>query len=102
MLLVSTTEYPADPAGKLVGTEQSLGLYYLAFGVDPLGLYRIEPGALGGQKAWHYPHSAAAVCDLAVVGGDPGSDLSALVPAGIVPDHKQGLSLPAAASLSQQ
>src|SRR5215210_130488 len=91
MLVMRTTEDPADPICELIGTEQPLGLCDLAFAMNPLGLYRIEPGALGGQKAWHYPHSAAAVFDLAVVGGDPASHLSAFMPAGVVPDHKQSL-----------
>ena len=56
MLVVRTTEDPADSVGKLISSKQSLGLYYLAFGVDPLGLYGVEPRALGWQKARYYPN----------------------------------------------
>src|SRR5687767_673967 len=91
MLLVSTAEYPADSIGEFVGTEQPLGLRDLAFAVNPLRLYRIEPRALGRQQTGHYPHSAAAVFDLAVVGSDPVTYLVAFMPAGVVPDQKQGL-----------
>jgi hypothetical protein len=49
MLVMRTTEYPADPLSKLVSAKQSLGLRDLAFAVDPLGLYGVEPGALGGH-----------------------------------------------------
>src|SRR5215210_4122158 len=91
MFLVGAAEYPADPLGQFVSAERSLGLNDLAFAVDPLRLYRIEPRALGGQKAGHYPHPAPVVFDLAVVGGDPVAHLFALVPGGVVPDQKQRL-----------
>jgi hypothetical protein len=50
MLLVSTAEDVANPLGELVSTEQPLGLYDLAFAMNPLGLNRVEPRALGGQQ----------------------------------------------------
>ena len=86
MLVVRTTEDRADPVCQLVCAEQSLGLRDLAFAVDPLGLYSIEPRALGGQKARYYPNPPAAGFNPAVVGGDPVTHLSALVPACVVPD----------------
>ena len=94
MLFVITAEDTANPLGELVCTEQPLGLNYLAFGVDPLGLYRIEPRALGGQQRWHYPNPTAAGFDTAVVGADPISHLMALVPTSVVPDKKQSLLTP--------
>src|SRR3712207_8872565 len=56
MLFVSTAEDPADPVGKLVNTEQPLGLNYLPLAMNPLRLDRIEPRALGGQQTRHYSH----------------------------------------------
>jgi hypothetical protein len=53
MLFVSAAKDPANPVGKLVSAQQPLGLNYLAFAVDPLGLYRVEPGALDGQQTWN-------------------------------------------------
>src|SRR5215218_7838601 len=96
MLVMRTSEDPADSVGELISAEQSLGLCDFAFAMNPLGLYRIEPRALGRQQARHYPHPtfATTVFELAVVGGDPASHLSAFVPGGIVPDHKQGLLAP--------
>src|SRR5215218_6364504 len=96
MLFVSTAEDFANPLGEFVSTEQPLGLNYLAFAVDPLGLYCIEPRALGGQQTRHYPHPsfATTVFDSAVVGGDPASDLMASMPACVVPDKKQSLLTP--------
>src|ERR671910_2231617 len=96
MLFVSTAEDFANPLGELVSTEQPFGLNYLAFAVDPLGLYCIEPRALGGQQTWHYPNPTATRFYLAVVGDDPISHLMALVPTSVVPDQKQSLlaSLP--------
>src|SRR5215204_6639012 len=96
MRLMDTAEGPTNPIGELISTEQPLGLNYLAFAMNPLGFYRVEPRALGGQQTRHYPHSgfASAVFDLAVVGGDPLPDLVALMPGGVVPDKKQGLLAP--------
>ncbi len=50
MLVMRTTEDPANPLGKLVGARQTVGLYHFALAVDPLGLYRVQPRALLGQK----------------------------------------------------
>ena len=94
MLFVSTAEDPANPICELVSAEQPLGLDHLAFGVDPLGLDRVEPRALGGQKARYYPNPMAAGLDSAVVGVDPPPHPTAFVPARIVPDQKQGLFVP--------
>src|SRR5215212_1617185 len=91
MLVMRTTEDPADPLSKLVSAKQSLGLRDLAFAVDPLGLYGVEPRALGGQQARYYPNPKAAGFDFSVVRCDPLSNLSAFVPACVVPDKQQGL-----------
>src|SRR5215207_43502 len=94
MLFVSTAEDFANPLGELVSTEQPLGLNHLAFAMNPLRLYRVEPRALGGQQTRHYPDPMAAGFDTAVVGGDPASDLMAFMPACVVPDKKQSLLTP--------
>src|SRR5215204_1830895 len=94
MLFVSTAEDLANPVGELVSTQQPLGLNYLAFAMNPLRLYCVEPRALGGQQTRHYPEPMAAGFDLAVVGGDPASHLMAFMPGGIVPDKKQSLFAP--------
>jgi hypothetical protein len=99
MLVMWTSEDPADPICELISTEQPLGLCDLAFAMNPLGLYRIEPRALGRQQAGHYPHPtfATTVFDSAVVGGDPVSHLSAFVPGGIVPEIRSRAFLPLSA-----
>ena len=94
MLFVSTAEDFANSLGELVSTEQPLGLSYLAFAMNPLGLYCIEPRALGGQQTRHYPDPMATGFDTAVVGADPASDLMAFMPACVVPDKKQSLLAP--------
>ena len=51
MRLVDTAEGPTDPVGELVSAEQSLRLDYLAFAVDPRGLYRtLSQGLLVGRR----------------------------------------------------
>ena len=94
MRLVGTSESSADPIGELVSTEQSLGLEHLAFTVNPLGLDGVEPRALGGQEARYDSYPTASVLGFPVMGGDPASDLSALMPACVVPDKKQSLLAP--------
>src|SRR5215216_527275 len=91
MFFVITAEDPANPPSELLSTEQPLGLNYLVLAVNPLGLDRIEPRAPGGQQTRHYPDPTAAIFDLAVVGGDPLSHLSAFVPACVVPGQEQSL-----------
>src|SRR5829696_5245328 len=91
MFFVITAEEPANPLSELVSTGHSLGLNYLAFAVNPLGLDRIEPRAPGGQQTRHYADPTAPILDLAVLGGDPLSHLSAFVPACVVPDQEQSL-----------
>src|ERR671939_1074862 len=82
-----TIEDSADSLGQLVSGEQPLGLYDLALAMDPLGLHRVEPRALLGQKAAYDPHSFAAAFDSSVVRSDPLSDLFGDVPGGVVPDQ---------------
>src|SRR4029453_8091249 len=54
----------------------------------------VEPRALGGQGARYDSYPTASVLNFPVMGGDPASDLSALMPACVVPDKKQGLFAP--------
>src|SRR5215208_8305868 len=98
---MSAAEDPTDPIRKLVSREHHIGLDRLALAVDPLGLDRVEPRALLGQKAGYYAHSVATVFDLPVVGGEPFLDELALVPACVVPDQEQSLLLPMASSFWQ-
>ena len=93
MFLVSAAEDTANTIGKLVGSEQSLGLSNLAFAMDPLWLDGVQPRALFGQKARNYAHPSFATfgLNLAVMGGYPVAHFFALVPGGVVPDQKQRL-----------
>src|SRR5215210_343892 len=91
MLVMWTTEYPADPIRELVCSQQTVGFYDLALAVYPLGLDGVQPRTLLGQKAAYDPHSAAAVLDAAIVLAEPAPDLLGDVPGGVVPDQKQDL-----------
>src|SRR5215203_4329360 len=91
MLVVRTSEDRAHSLGQLVSCEQPLGLYNLALAMNPLGLHRVEPRALLGQKAAYDPHSLATVFNFSVVGGDPLSDLFGDVPGSVVPDQHPNL-----------
>lgn len=91
MLVMRTTEDPADPLGELVGAQQSVGLDDLALSMNPLGLYGIEPRALLRKQADDNPHSTSALFDLPVVSSEPAPDLPGDVPASVVPDEQQNL-----------
>ena len=61
--------------------------------MEPHGLDGVEPGALDRQVAVDDADASARLLDLLVVGADPGADLGADVPGGVVPDQQQrGLS----------
>jgi hypothetical protein len=66
-----TVEDQAYSLSQLVSREQPVGLYHLALAMNPLGLHRVEPRALFGQKAAYDPHSLATVFDFPVVRDDP-------------------------------
>ena len=81
MLVVRAAESRADPICQLVGTEQTIRLDHLAFAMNPLGLHRIEPRTLLGQKTGDDPHSsfAAVLFDFPVTLANPAPDLSRLM-----------------------
>ena len=87
MLVMRTSEYPAYPIRKLVGSEQLLRLDHLALAVYPLGLYGVEPRALLRKQSAHDPHPsfASALLDPAVVLTQSAPDLFGDVPTGVVP-----------------
>src|SRR5215210_4407049 len=92
MLVVRTSERRADSFGQLVGAQQTVGLYNLAFAVNPLGLYGIEPRALLGQQASNNPHPfLLTLFEGSVVRSDPAANLAAYMPACVVPDQHQRL-----------
>jgi hypothetical protein len=86
---VRAAEGGADAVGQLVRAEQAVRLDDPAPAVDPVGLDRVQPGALGGQEAGDDADAAAGRLDLAVVPADPAADLPAEVPGGILPDREQ-------------
>src|SRR5215213_4932910 len=87
VLVMRTVKDRAYSLSQLVSCEQSVRLDHLALTMDPLGLHRVEPRALFGQKAAYDPHSTAAVFDFPVVRSEPLSDLFGDVPRSIVPDQ---------------
>src|SRR5687768_7029142 len=89
MLVMRTTECPADPVGEFVSTEHSVELHHPALAVYPFGFYGVQPRALLGQEAAHDPHPLSARFDPAVVLAEPAPHLFGDMPAGVVPDEKQ-------------
>src|SRR3954469_4427625 len=75
-----------------MSAEQTIGLRDTALAVHPLGLYRVQPRALGRQIAAYDPHAPlAALLHFPVVLTYPLPDLLANVPAGVVPHQHQHL-----------
>src|SRR5215211_8639462 len=101
MLVMWTTEYPADPIRELVCSQQTVGFYGLALAVYPLGLDGVQPRTLLGQKAAYDPHSAAAILDVAIVLAEPAPDLLGDVPGGVVPEIRSRTFFPLASSFSK-
>src|SRR5829696_74446 len=95
MLVMRTTEDPANPLGKLVSAQQTLGLDHFSLAVNPLGLYGVKPRTLLGQKTTYDSHSGflPALFDTAIVPAEPAPDLFGDMPTGVIPDQKQDLLL---------
>src|SRR5918996_492229 len=91
MLVMRTTERPAYPLGKLVGSEEPVRLYDLALAMNPLRLYGVQPRAPLRKQAADDPHPFCALLDAAVVPPEPSPDLLGDVPTGVVPDEQQNL-----------
>ncbi len=91
MLVMRTTENPAYPIHKLVGSKQPVWLDDLALAVYPLRLYGVQPRTLLRKQATHNPHSASALLDSAVVSSEPAPDLPGDMPARVVSDEDQAL-----------
>src|SRR5215210_6446073 len=91
MLVMRTTENPANPLGEFVGAQETLGLDHFALAVDPLRFDGVEPRTLLGQKTTHDPHPFAALLDSAVVPSEPAPKFPGDVPARVVPDKEQHL-----------
>src|SRR5918995_729014 len=89
MLVMRTTERPAYPLGKLVGSEEPVRLYDLALAMNPLRLYGVQPRAPLRKQAADDPHPFSALLDAAVVPPEPSPDLLGDVPRGVVPDEQQ-------------
>ncbi len=89
MKLVLTAEDGTDPIGEFLGAEQAVGLDHFALGVDPARLDRVEPGTLDRQVAGDDPNALPLPLDSSVVLVNPGPDLAADVPGGVVPGHQE-------------
>src|SRR5215210_8847610 len=87
--MVGRAQGIADPCGQFARRQQAVRLDHLALGVHPLRLDRVEPGALDRQLTDHQAYPLPARLDLPVMGADPGPDLLADVPGGVVPDQQQ-------------
>src|ERR1051326_4069470 len=87
--LLAAVMFP-DPGFDLVRRQQALGLHNGFLAVLPLRLDPVQPRTLARQPAGHDPDAPFAP-DPSVVRLDPGPNLLADMPGGIVPDQQQRL-----------
>jgi hypothetical protein len=87
---MGAAEGVADTVDQLGSGEQPSRLDHAALAVEPHRLDGVEPGAFGRQGAGDDADAGAILLDLLVVGTEPGPDLGADVPGGVVPDQQQG------------
>src|SRR5829696_1367396 len=95
--LALVRSHPSARSGSIFGNgqvlvmriveDQAYSLSQLVSCEQPLGLHRVEPRTLLGQKAAYDPHSLATVFGLTVVRGNPLCDLPGDVPGSVVPDQ---------------
>ena len=84
----------AEPLLELGRGELALRLDHRPLAVDPLGLDRVQPRALARQAADQEAAPGAGGLNPTVVVPDPGADLLADVPGGVVPDQQPGPARP--------
>ena len=73
---------------QLLGREQAIRFHNRLLGMHPLGLNRVEPGALGGQAERQDTNAFPSLLDLPVVLPDPVANHLAHMPVGIIPDQE--------------
>ena len=90
----SSRKMTVQAALQLTGSQVIGSLTHLAFGMNPAGFHRIEPGVFGRQTKDQQADTSLAVSPL-VVGSNPLTDDSALVPTAIIQDqHDDALGFP--------
>src|SRR2546423_15251898 len=92
---MGTAVHGTDTIGEFGGREQAVGFHDLALAVEPLGLDRVEPGALDRQVAHDQADAFARELYLPVGRADPGADDLAVVPARGIPDQQDIALAPA-------
>src|ERR687892_37510 len=86
-----TAKLVTDALGQFASCQQLISLHHFALGMDPVGFYRVVPGAFGGQGAGQNPYPPSFSFDLTVVLLNPALHFLAKVPGGVVPHQEQGL-----------
>src|SRR5262249_17919781 len=81
-----------DPVLQFGSGEQASRFDDGALTVDPFGFNRVEPGALGWQRAGQDTNPLPGMLDRAVMGAQPGADGGTDMPGGVIPDHEQRLA----------
>src|SRR5579872_3926078 len=81
----------ADALSQFSAGQQARGFEHLALAMEPLGLDRIEPGALARQGADDQAHAVPRLFNRAIMLAYPGPHDLAVMPGGVVPDQQHRL-----------
>ena len=94
MSFIRAIKVRTNPFSQLLGGKQAISFDDIAFGMNPLGLDRVQPGTFGRQKEGQNPHAFAFLLDQMIVPSDPSPHDLAHVKGGIIPDQQPaGLAL---------
>jgi hypothetical protein len=74
--------------GQLIGRKQAIRFYNRLFGMDPLRLNRVKPGALSGQEERQDANALPSLLDLLIVLPKPAPNRFTHMPGGVIPNHK--------------
>src|SRR5512142_2337766 len=88
MSFIRASKVRTNALGQLLGSQQAISFDHLAFGMNPFGFDRIEPGAFGGQKAGQNAHALALLLDEEVMLSNPGPHQLARMKRGVIPDEQ--------------
>src|SRR5436309_5230244 len=88
MWFIGASKVSTNAFSQLLGGQQHVGFHNSFLRMYPLGLDRVEPGTFGRQKKGQNAHPLVLFLDLLVVLSDPGLNLLAVMPGGVIPDQE--------------
>ncbi len=85
MIFTRAIQGSTNPFFQLQGWQGPVGFDNSTFAMDPLGLNRVEPGALDRQRAYKNADALAGLLHAPIVGADPVVNRTTGMPTGVIP-----------------